>query len=415
LSRRDSKASEDMGTNQDQEKSKQPKATKGHSLRRFGIFVLGAGFSRPAGLPLASELWAEVRRRAKSLSGRASKFNDDLEYYMAFRKECDGITLTPSQVDFEDFMAFLDVEYYLGLRGSDTWSEDGNEAQVVVKTLIAETLTEQTPPENKLPDVYLRFAEMLQPEDIVLTFNYDVVLERALEIVGKPFRLFPDRLKVVRPDGYAEVDSSREEVVVLKLHGSVDWFNRRAYRELEENRKAHGLPDGHAHPVFGPSRQLRISPVVDGPRHPTDPLREMYRVQDIELLYRSRPLFLATPWLLNPSVAKILYSRTLKDFWWGLGEAGVLNFKMAIIGFSLPPQDDYARQVLYRLVSNYQRNYWEEGVLDQKKSPLIVVDLRRTASQKRQFRRRYAFVDWDRAETYFDGLNEEVVGLLQRV
>lgn len=387
----------------------------GHALKRFGIFVVGAGFSHAAGLPLASELWAEVRRRAERLTGRAGKFNDDLQYYIAFRKECDGITLAPSQVDFEDFMAFLDVEYYLGLRGKETWSEDGNESQVVVKTLIGEILTERMPPENKLPEVYLQFADMLQPDDIVLTFNYDVVMERALEAVGKPFRLFPDRLKVVRPNGYAEVDSSSEEVILLKLHGSIDWFSRRAYRELEESRKAHGLPDGHAHPVFGSSQNLGISPIVNGPRHSIDPLREMYRVRDIELLYRSRPLFLATPWLLNPSVAKILYSRTLKDFWWGLGEAGVLNFKMAILGFSMPPQDDYARQVLYRLITNYQRNYWEEGVLERKKSPLIVVDFRKTADQKREFLSRYAFVDWDRAEAYFDGLNEEVVGLLQRI
>jgi hypothetical protein len=398
-----------------QGRSKRRKASKDHTLKRFGIFVLGAGFSHAAGLPLASELWTEVRRRAERLTGRASKFNDDLQYYIAFRKECDGITLEPSQIDFEDFMAFLDVEYYLGLRGSETWSEDGNESQVVVKTLIGEILTERMPPENKLPEVYLQFADMLQPDDIVLTFNYDVVLERALEAVGKPYRLFPDRLKVVRPDGYAEVDSSSEEVVVLKLHGSIDWFNRRAYRELEENRKTHGLPDGHAHPVFGPSEHLRISPIVDGPRHPTDPLREMYRVRDVERLYRSRPLFHATPWLLNPSVAKIIYSRTLKDFWWGLGEVGVLNFTMAIIGFSMPPQDDYARQVLYRLITNYQHNYCEEGVLERKKSPLIVVDLRKTPNQEREFRRRYAFVDWGRTEAYFDGLSDEVVGLLQRI
>ena len=38
-------------------------------------------------------------------------------------------------------MAFLDVEHYLGLRkGRTTWSTDGNEGQVVVKTLIGEIL-----------------------------------------------------------------------------------------------------------------------------------------------------------------------------------------------------------------------------------------------------------------------------------
>jgi hypothetical protein len=71
--------------------------------------------------------------------------------------------------------------------------------------------------------------------------------------------------------------------------------------------------------------------------------------------------------------------------------------------------------VLYRLITNYQHNYCEEGVLERKKSPLIVVDLRKTPNQEREFRRRYAFVDWGRTEAYFDGLSDEVVGLLQRI
>ena len=105
------------------------------------------------------------------MTGRAGLFLDELKAYIRFRKECDGVSLTPTEVNFEDFMAFLDVEHYFGLRGSDTWSEDGNEGQVVVKTLIGEILTERTPPIGKLPDLYIRFAELLQPDDYVLTFN----------------------------------------------------------------------------------------------------------------------------------------------------------------------------------------------------------------------------------------------------
>jgi hypothetical protein len=82
----------------------------------------------------------------------------------------------------------------------------------------------------------------------------------------------------------------------------------------------------------------------------------MYRVLDVDKLYRGRILFGATPSLLNPSSVKIVYSRMLRNFWDGLGQAGVLNFGMAVIGLSLPQQDDYARQVIYRLVRNYQEH-----------------------------------------------------------
>jgi hypothetical protein len=122
------------------------------AAQKFAIYILGAGFSKPAGLPLACELWDEVRRRALSLSGRASFFRDDLETYIEYRKKCDGKRLAFEEVDLEEFMAFLDIEFHLGLRGKETWSSEGNEAQVVVKTLIGEILAERMP--ASIPEQY---------------------------------------------------------------------------------------------------------------------------------------------------------------------------------------------------------------------------------------------------------------------
>ncbi len=99
-------------------------------------------------------------------------------------------------MDLEEFMAFLDIEFHLGLRGKETWSSHGNETQVVVKTLIGKILAERMP--ANIPDQYLAFARLLKPDDYVLTFNYDVLLERALESAGIPFRLYPNRYKPAR-------------------------------------------------------------------------------------------------------------------------------------------------------------------------------------------------------------------------
>jgi len=380
---------------------------------RFRVFVLGAGFSHAAGLPLATELWREVRRRARGLTGRAEHFRDDLDAYIQYRKDCDGVTLTPDEVDFEEFLAFLDIEHYLGLRGSDTWSVDGNEAQVVVKTLIGEILAEAMPSPSAVPQLYRRFAGGLLPNDYVLTFNYDVLLERALESVGKPFRLFPRRLNNVRSGG-AEVDNSQEEVVVLKLHGSIDWFDRSQYSEREAAFAAQGLRSRPPDPVFANTADLDVVPLLDGPRFPNDPLREMHRVRRLENLNYRSFLFLCTPWLLSPSSLKILYASTLRDFWYGLGDAGTLNFGLAIIGFSLPRHDDYAHQVLYRLVTNYQTRYWQEDVFGRglKKSPLVLIDRRSSDEEMEEIRKRYAFVDWTKTQTYMDGFDENAVDLL---
>jgi hypothetical protein len=383
------------------------------TAKRFGVYILGAGFSRPAGLPLANELWPEIRRRAEATTGRAGQhFKEDLQDYIGYRRACDGEVLSQENVQFEEFLAFLDVEHYLGLRGSDTWSSDGNETQVLIKTLIGEILTERTPRREQIPDLYLEFARLLKPQDIVLTFNYDVLLERTLDAVGVAYRLFPSRLKEVWTGG-GVVDDSREEVVILKMHGSVDWFDRTQYDKLEEERLKGGLHPGHTHPVFSRIQELGVKPLTDGPRFPDDPLRNVYRVTDIAKLYKNYPLFLATPILLNPSPLKLIYSSIFQDFWDGLGQTGALNFGMTIIGFSMPAQDEYLRQVIYRLVTNYQGKYWEDEALEHRKTPLVMIDLRTTEESQRDLLDRFRFINLNKAVTHWDGLDEAALTTLK--
>lgn len=404
-----------MSSSQDQ--SPRPEADEYSAeflTKRFRVFILGAGFSQPAGLPLAAELWKEVLRRAKTLTGRASFLQDDLREYIAFRRKCDGVAQRAEEIDFEDFMAFLDIEHYLGLRGKETWSDDGNEGQIVVKTLIGEILAERTPQKDNVPELYLQFARLLQPTDYILTFNYDLLLERALERVGVPYRLFPTRLEEVRSDEFATVDSSRNELVVIKLHGSVDWFDRRSHTQLEEQFRKQGSTHKPSHPVFNSSSPLTVTPLIDGPCFSSDPLRQVHRVLEIEKLYRRQIMFLATPLLLNPSSAKIVYSQTFRDFWWGLGDVGTLNFGMVIVGFSLPPQDNYARQVIYRLVTNYQRRYSKDGEFAHKKTPLLMIDHRASAAGRNDYFHGYRFVTRTRAKFHFAGFDQAALSLISQ-
>jgi len=319
----------------------------------------------------------------------------------------------PENVQFEDFLAYLDVEHYLGLRGSDTWSSDGNETQVLVKTLIGEILLERTPRKKNIPDLYLEFARLLKPPDMVLTFNYDVLLERALDAAGVAYRLFPSRYKDIDTYG-ATVDDSREEIIVLKMHGSVDWFDRTFYDKLEENRLKAGFRLGHHHPVFSNIQELGVIPLTDGPRFPSDPLQHIYRVTNAVKLYKNDTLFLAPPVLLNPSPMKLVYSSIFQDFWNGLGQVGTLNFGMTIIGFSMPAQDEYLRQVIYRLVTNYQGRYWEDDSLKHRKTPLVMIDLRKTKKSQCDLLDRFRFIDSSKTIIHWDGWNETALATLKK-
>jgi hypothetical protein len=78
----------------------------------FRIFVLGAGFSRPAGLPLGGELFTEVRKRIELRHGLDTKFQRDVENYIEYRKACTGVELLESEIDLEEFLSFLDIEHF---------------------------------------------------------------------------------------------------------------------------------------------------------------------------------------------------------------------------------------------------------------------------------------------------------------
>ena len=275
-------------------------------------------------------------------------------------------------------------------------------------------MSERQPKIEMLPELYLQFARKLNPGHILLTFNYDTILELALQSVGKPFRLFPTRYKRLYPDGGGVADHDTDEVTVLKLHGSIDWFDKYEYNSKVEQWRGSGIAIMPDDGVFNSSNDWSLTRLLDGLVSRDDPLIEIYRLQAIDQFYISPPFFLSTPSLILPSTSKILFAHQFRDFWHGLGQGELLNFRMAIIGYSLPEHDDYARQVIFRLVRNYQENYWDKDVLGKRKDPLRLVDYRQTEEQRAEFYKRYSFVIQDRSEIYLQGLNADVVDQLMR-
>ena len=107
---------------------------------------------------------------------------------------------------------------------------------------------------------------------------------------------------------------------------------------------------------------------------------------------------------------KILNAQGLKNFWYGMDQLGVCNYGMAIIGYSLPPQDEYARLAVYTIVRNYQEMLGsDEKVWGDRKSPLVIVNHCKNKTQLRQFKDRYRFVNRRRATVLTQGFGEEAV------
>ncbi|GBF44460.1 SIR2-like domain protein [Leptospira ellinghausenii] len=368
----------------------------------YRIFVLGAGFSQPAGLPLAGNLFEKVVQIIENQYGRKTKFQTDLDEFKRYARD------TRTSLDLESFMSYLDIEHYLKLRGSKTFNEEGNESQIMIRRAIGKIIQIFTPSAEALPKVYYKFVEKLRPHDIILTLNYDLILERVLEHLGIPFRLFPMRYSEVSDD-FAIGDSSKDEIIILKLHGSVDWFDEREFRHMQNKLEDF---DGRVvtHPVFSDPNKYQASPIVEGPRFPDDNLKNIYRIKKIDEFYIEDTSFEA-PFILAPSAIKFVYAKPLMEFWHGLGRAGAANLGLSVIGFSLPSHDEYIRILLFKIAENY-KSLWNTPFLNTLKEEIKVIDFRKNQNEKNVLLERYSFFHSSEECFWFEGFNEKSVNFL---
>ncbi len=116
-------------------------------------------------------------RRADWTFGRDNIIRRDLNSYLQFKSATGGTSIEARDVDFEDFLGYLDVEHFLSLKGSDTWSIAGNKSQLLIRWFIGQTLFEwQRDHRSRRPTAYSTFAAGLRPSDVVMTFNYDTLI-----------------------------------------------------------------------------------------------------------------------------------------------------------------------------------------------------------------------------------------------
>ena len=149
---------------------------------------------------------------------------------------------------------------------------------------------------------------------------------------------------------------------------------------------------------------LEPQPLVDSLRRADDPLSRLYRLDNIEEYYEMDNVSVPhdVPFLVSPSYHKLLYVNPLIEFWRGFGTAGPNRHRFAIIGYSLPSYDEYARMALYYLPTN------SRGILGTS-SKLKFVDYRQSPHKQSELKNNYSFIDWDTTDCYFDGFNMEAI------
>jgi hypothetical protein len=170
-----------------------------------------------------------------------------------------------------------------------------------------------------------QFAEKeIRLGDVVITFNWDVGLERSL---------YMDRKEPSFHYFYSKT-LKRNQVFLLKPHGSIDWF------------KNAGLPaDRDQKDYLALDKKMSVFKYFDFSKHAA--------------------LAKLSPVIVPPVSSKEFKYRALKRTWISVFRAVSQATELQVLGYSLPREDQFARFVLRRAIRNNLLNV-EKG----KKSPL---------------------------------------------
>jgi NAD-dependent SIR2 family protein deacetylase len=208
------------------------------------VFIVGAGFSKNAGLPLQSEFTPLFLRATKHKSGLSRFLMPTLAKFVeetfGFKLDQDNVSLYP---DLEDIFTMLDLSansgHNLGLKYPP------HELRTVRRMLLSRIIRmlnkayldgrRKPPPERPLLLDFLRGIDPNKHQFVSL--NWDLVIEGCLEELGVPYHPYYSREidRIFLDKQYRLVPSHPDSpgLTICKMHGSINWLYcdccRRAY------------------------------------------------------------------------------------------------------------------------------------------------------------------------------------------
>lgn len=290
------------------------------------VFVLGAGFSKAAAdLPLMKEIVPRIREMiSKDIRDENSGVQERAHAVGDFlRRARDRYLIQPLrqrdiEVAWDDF--FEDFEFLLTILDlNSTWDHNAqginghgyslarmdaapdNLARQWIDDYIHRALWRNEEAEDNLH----RFVSKLRPDDTVITFNYDLLIDRAL---WRSERWHPSSGYGVsfQPTPHWKAGPRASQVLLLKLHGSLNWDVGGGSLML--------------HPMYNESIEYFPDCVVT-----PDPFQ-----------IRKPPF---GGYGILPSLSKCFSSRALLDIWAQAHECLRRAKEVIVIGYSLPEAD----------------------------------------------------------------------------
>lgn len=222
---------------------------------RNTIYILGAGASAEKGAPTMNNFMARILKAAADTDLASLKSTSAWkDSWALLAKQYPTIENT----NIEDILTFLDI-----LEANPSLYATTKDAVWQAKRFFADliwfTITHTTPIEHDYQkclqdDPHYTIASRLRPGDTVISFNYDLFIDRAMYDMCASWDLeyapnllvLKDGIEWVHSYGHEELHpplgryrlkiTRGQQVKLLKLHGSLNWFFCPSCHQLDSER-----------------------------------------------------------------------------------------------------------------------------------------------------------------------------------
>ncbi len=338
------------------------------------IFILGAGFSAPAGIPLTHKLLKEIHSIASkeffldesTPYGQADWLLDQLKFYYPlsnFSHEMIENEEYPNNFDLEEFISFISVESACQWRTGERFDEHGNQFLSYLKRWIAKVINNyQKKALSRIPNFYHNFISLTK-NSLIMTFNWDTLLESLIDLNNLPYEL----------DSRSNFNTNITPI--FKLHGSIDWFSH-----PEEIRYKNWM------------ELNKLGESFNGLYRATTKNCKLEKYYDSQI----------SPWIVVPSYDKVSQIQGFGDMWTALYMFFQNELEVIIIGYSMRNDDYHSRSIIYpQLVQGSQNGFIK----------LKVIDLADSQSDKASIRNKYEGIE--DCKFFFKGFSNEAIEFIK--
>jgi hypothetical protein len=306
-------------------------------IKAKNVFILGAGFSADAGLPLSSNFVSEMEKVSeqyyylgKSPPSLNVPMRDLFEYIEKHRHYFE-----PNSVN--------NIELWLSLVSARNIGNNNgrNFIKLQMQIMISQTIEYFVSLNNNTSyiDKFIRCAFVHEKDSCVITLNYDDLIERSCEKLKKPFRYgfknfgFDNRF-INYESSYTgkmlDINDHKSSLPILKLHGSYNWI-------AERNKLS----------------QIDSVRIICDMRNAFN--NKKFWFSDEWTKYR----FVIEP----PTIDKAYSGQALIEIWRRAYDALVMATHLYVVGYSFPENDGYIKYFLMASLAD-NRTLREVAIID---------------------------------------------------